>query len=54
MLKFLTAILFVFLVSCSPADLVMKAAGSVLGSGSSSGTSVNAKILNKQVRIFLV
>jgi hypothetical protein len=42
MLKFLTAILFVFLVSCSPADLAMKAAGSVLGSGSSSGTSVNA------------
>ena len=42
MLRFLTTILFVFLVSCSPADLVMKAAGSVLGSGSSSGTSVNA------------
>ena len=42
MLKFLTPTLFVALVSCTPADLVMKAAGSVLGSGSSSGTSVNA------------
>ena len=42
MLKFLTTTLFVALVSCTPADLVMKAAGSVLGSGSSSGTSVNA------------
>ena len=40
--KLLVTTILVCVVSCTPAELVMKAAGSALGSGSSSGTSVNA------------
>lgn len=42
MRRLLVSTILVGVVSCTPAELVMKAAGSALGSGSSSGTSVNA------------